>query len=1080
MRRFLPALRGVSSITESKSVGSDEAKAALTSYYSGPYATSYRADRFGGKTWSTETAVVDGYERVVYAFKAINTIATQQARLPFAYTDADDQNGELITDLPWCRILNGRANPIETGKQFRRRLSSLFFLSKHGVFVEVSRSRAGTPVRADILAPDRTRPVPGKGADLISHYEYTDAYGSRRELGVDKVVWIRDPHPLDPLLGSTPLEAAGLSVELDYHARRYNVTFLRNDGRPGMLIAVKGDLDDAEAQRLEMHFAPGPENAGRTTVVEADGLDAKDFGVNPRDMAYESAAASAKNETLVAFGTPESVLGNASGRCVDDQTEALTQRGWVSGWEITEDDVILSTDPETGRLVWGPVREVYRNPNWDGDVFRLKHAHMDSLVTPGHKWLVDRGASHELVPVEELKGSDRIRVTGLPEAGAAEATYSSAFVELVGWYVTEGHQGGKKTPYLRIRQNVGENADRIELVLKEVGARYTRYERNASALFNVSGEIAVAVDAVAPGRVMATDFILALTAEQREMLMQTMVDADGSRQQRTSSLIFTQKSQAAAEAFLLVATLAGRRCSIKRVEYDFGYEAKSAETQVRWRVIVGTRSHMTIQRNTRTSEHYQGLVWCPRTDYGTFVARREGRVFTTGNTWDNADVEMGMFWELTMTAHLDIMAEPFVDPDDETLIPLFNTTGVDALNRPKRLQRQEAREEFQAGLRPIDSYLRLAGIEDIAESTPQTRAFWLPAGKMPIAANETDQEDLGMMGAAEAPPGEAPPGALNPDDMERDTRDERTLNGFEQELDEETVDPETIGPPDEEGKRLDLTAGGAVYSDFDRDQLEQAVATALQMWATRHAEVWSARLRSPKIRRGTLLWEPDGEDDPRVGTKEIDVDRVTDKRRWLEELSSTMAMILEPTAYAAAMDLAADLGMMLTETPARTIARQAVEAAMIGVSDSASRWLDDANGFLRVGLASATSAADLEGIVESLQAFVRARSGAWIAGLSSQAATSTVEASRSITANEVEGEQRRKIVRQWLTRKDVDVRDSHRVADQQTRAIGEPFVVGGYEMQFPGDPTAPPGQTRNCRCRVVYRSSETGRFVPAR
>lgn len=763
MRRFLPALRGVSSITESKAVGSDEAKSALTSYYSGPYATSYRADRFGGKTWSTETAVVDGYERVVYAFKAINTIATQQARLPFAYTDSDDQHGELITDLPWCRILNGRANPLETGKQFRRRLSSLFFLSKHGVFVEVSRSRAGTPVRADILAPDRTRPVPGKGADLISHYEYTDAYGSKRPLGVDKVVWIRDPHPLDPLLGSTPLEAAGLSVELDYHARRYNVTFLRNDGRPGMLIAVKGDLDDAEAQRLEMHFAPGPENAGRTTVVEADGLDAKDFGVNPRDMAYESAAASAKNETLVAFGTPESVLGNASGR-----------------------------------------------------------------------------------------------------------------------------------------------------------------------------------------------------------------------------------------------------------------------------------------------------------------------------TWDNADVEMGMFWEITMTAHLDIMAEPFVDPDDETLIPLFNTTGVDALNRPKRLQRQEAREEFQAGLRSIDSYLKLAGLEDISESTAQSRAFWLPAGKMPIASTETDQEDLGMMGAAEVPPGEAPPGALNPDDIERDTRDERTLNGFEQELDEETVDPETIGPPDEEGKRLDLTAGGAAYSDFDRDQLEQAVATALQMWATRHAEVWSARLRSPKIRRGTLLWEPDGEDDPRVGTKEIDVDRVTDKRRWLEELSSTMAMILEPSAYAAAMDLAADLGMMLTETPARTIARQAVEAAMIGVSDSASRWLDDANGFLRVGLASATSAADLEGIVESLQAFVRTRSGGWIAGLSSQAATSTVEASRSITANEVEGDQRRKIVRQWLTRKDVDVRDSHRVADQQTRAIGEPFVVGGYEMQFPGDPTAPPGQTRNCRCRVVYRSSETGRFVPAR
>lgn len=765
--RWLPALRGPSGITGQKAVQGDEAKSALTSYYSSPYATSYLADRFGGRSWSTETAVIDGYERVVWAFKAVNTIAFQQARLPFVYTDSDDKSGEIILDQPWSRILNVRANPLETGKQFRRRLSKLYFLSKHGVFIEVSRSRAGTPVRADIMAPDRTRPIPGKGADLISHYEYTDKFGSRHEIGVDRVVWVRDPHPLDPLLGSTPLEAAGLSVELDYHARRYNVTFLRNDGRPGMLIAVKGDLDDAEAQRLEMHFAPGPENAGRTTVVEADGIDAKDLGVNPRDMAYEKAADSAKNEVLVAFGTPESVLGNASGR-----------------------------------------------------------------------------------------------------------------------------------------------------------------------------------------------------------------------------------------------------------------------------------------------------------------------------TWDNADVEMGMFWEITMTSHLDVLAEPFTD-EDPTLIPMFDTSGVDALNRPKRLQRQEAREEFQAGLRNIDSYLKLAGQEDMSDSTALTRAFHLPAGKMPIASSEADQEELGLVGAVDAPPGEAPPGALNPDDDERDVRDERTRSGFENELDEETeVDPETIGPPVgatiEGDKQLDLTAGGSVYSDFDRNQLEQAVATALQMWSTRHAEVWAARLRSPKMRRGTLLWEPEGEGDARLGTKEVDVDRVTDRKRWIDELTSTLTNILEPSAYDAARDLAADVGLMLTETPARQIAAQAVEAAMVGAIESATRWLEDANGFLRVGLSNATSHTDLEGIIESLQAFVRSRSSQWIVGLSSQVATSTVEAARSITANELEGDDRKKVVRQWTSRKDSDVRGAHAVADRQTRAIGEAFVVGGYEMQFPGDPTAPPSQTRNCRCRVVYRSSESGRFVPAR
>lgn len=757
MRRFLPALRGASSVvTGEKAASSDEAKAALTSYYS-PYTTSYRADRFGGRSWSTETAVVDGYERVVYAFKAINTIASQQSRLRFVYTDSDLQSGQIIDDEPWCRILNGRANPIETGKQFRKRLSSLFYLSKHGVFVETSRSRAGTPVRADILPPDRTRPVPGKGADLISHYEYTDVYGSRHEIGVDRVVWIRDPHPLDPLLGQTPLEAAGLSVEMDYYARRYNVTFLRNDGRPGMLIAVKGDLDDAEAQRLEMHFAPGPENAGRTTVVEADGLDAKDLGVNPRDMAYEHAAVAAKNEVLIAFGTPESVLGNASGR-----------------------------------------------------------------------------------------------------------------------------------------------------------------------------------------------------------------------------------------------------------------------------------------------------------------------------TWDNADVEVGIFWEITMTSHLDVIAEPFADPDDPTLIPMFDTSVVDALNRPKRLQRQEAREEFQAGLRSIESYQKLAGnSEEDLEPTPSTRAFWIPAGKMPVGANEEDQSQLGFVGG-QAMPGEAPEGALNPDDPDRDTRDERTLSEFEYELDEETPDPETIGPPDEEGKRLDLTVGGSVRSDYDCGQLEEAVTLALQMWVARHLQVWTQRLRSPKIRRGTVLWDPEGPDDSRVGTKDVDVDRVTDRERWIGEITSTLRSILEPVTFDAIRDISSDLDIPLTETPSRLLAASAVEGALIGVEASAGRWIDDANGFIRVGLSAATSPGDLENIIESLQQFVNTRSGQWIVGLASQTAVAAVEGGRSLAANELTGEARSRIVRRWVTRRDERVRPAHVIADGQTRAIGEPFVVNGYELQFPGDPTAPPSETRNTRSRVVYLSVGRG------
>lgn len=53
----------------------------------------------------------------------------------------------------------------------------------------------------------------------------------------------------------------------------------------------------------------------------------------------------------------------------------------------------------------------------------------------------------------------------------------------------------------------------------------------------------------------------------------------------------------------------------------------------------------------------------------------------------------------------------------------------------------------------------------------------------------------------------------------------------------------------------------------------------------------------------------------------------------------------------------------------------------------------------------------------------------------------------------------------WRTAEDDRVRDIHEVMDGQRVALGEMFVDGnGNELEFPGDPTAPPETTINCRC----------------
>ena len=51
---------------------------------------------------------------------------------------------------------------------------------------------------------------------------------------------------------------------------------------------------------------------------------------------------------------------------------------------------------------------------------------------------------------------------------------------------------------------------------------------------------------------------------------------------------------------------------------------------------------------------------------------------------------------------------------------------------------------------------------------------------------------------------------------------------------------------------------------------------------------------------------------------------------------------------------------------------------------------------------------------------------------------------------------------------DPRTRDTHRGAAGQTVPVGSPFYVGGYPMQYPGDPAAPPDLTVNCRCALMF------------
>jgi hypothetical protein len=56
----------------------------------------------------------------------------------------------------------------------------------------------------------------------------------------------------------------------------------------------------------------------------------------------------------------------------------------------------------------------------------------------------------------------------------------------------------------------------------------------------------------------------------------------------------------------------------------------------------------------------------------------------------------------------------------------------------------------------------------------------------------------------------------------------------------------------------------------------------------------------------------------------------------------------------------------------------------------------------------------------------------------------------------------------WLSMEDAKVRPTHVRTDGQARPISEPFLVGGYRMMHPGDPSGSIKETANCRCTMLF------------
>ncbi|MEU7880741.1 peptidoglycan-binding protein [Microbispora bryophytorum] len=367
------------------------------------------------------------------------------------------------------------------------------------------------------------------------------------------------------------------------------------------------------------------------------------------------------------------------GYCVDEATEILTQQGWRSYRELRVGDIALTLNHETGMAEWQPVLEVCVFPAGDREMIRMQGDRHSSLTTPHHRWPVERYrrrtgterakgpdgrwlatgktrrsvTAHERlwVTTETLGYWDRIPIAAPCADLPSEAKWSDALVELVAWFWTEGHvergRGGEPTSSVAIYQSErnAANVMRIRTALRQVfGPPSEGFPRAGRATdgvprwreagnrqlteFHLSADAGAMLLGLAPDRVPTFEFLLSLTRAQLALFVETSLAADNAGVDKLA-----QKNRAAAEAFMFAVLLSGHAASLRRRAPTANCPSEMWLVTIRRqqnfapRAAAAKGSRFTVRR-----EPYQGEIWCPRTENQSWLARRDGTVYFTGNT----------------------------------------------------------------------------------------------------------------------------------------------------------------------------------------------------------------------------------------------------------------------------------------------------------------------------------------------------------------------------------------------------------------------------------------------------------------
>ncbi len=321
-------------------------------------------------------------------------------------------------------------------------------------------------------------------------------------------------------------------------------------------------------------------------------------------------------------------------QCMSEDTQILTPDGWKNHDEINKGDIIKTFNINTKNIEDKPVKKLFAR-QYSGIMYNLKNRIQDQLISPNHrvvrkKFQTNDYILEEIEQVEKMKSPFIIPISG--KNISKNATISDEKIKLIAWIVAEGsiEKKGKHRCCSRVsiyQSEIKNNSNYLEIksLLNHFKLTYSEYTQHGLGQpvkrlrmdANSSKKMHEWFNSKENVHIIPKE-ILNMSEQQSKLFLDTYMKAEG----------FEDCKIATTDEEILN--------DLQQIASNCGY----GSTYLIRKPTIGKKPIFVLRlikhQDTYIQEikkiNYDGIIWCPNTDNETVIARRNGKVFITGNT----------------------------------------------------------------------------------------------------------------------------------------------------------------------------------------------------------------------------------------------------------------------------------------------------------------------------------------------------------------------------------------------------------------------------------------------------------------